>query len=131
MLARWYSLFIGFLLVVLGIAGLFAAGSVDIGQGGITTLSIVWLITGAVALWMGFGVKNDRTVRTFALIVGALYFLWGIIQLLAAPAADSTRILTALASTAGFNLLLGALGLAAGLVRLPTWTEAEARPMAA
>ncbi len=44
MLSRWYSLFLGFLLIVLGIAGLIFAGHTLVGRGGLVATSIIWLI---------------------------------------------------------------------------------------
>ena len=122
MFARWYSLFLGFLLVVLGIAGLVAAGSLPGSQGGLVTISIVWLITAVVSLWYGFGVRDMVNLQWFSGIVGGLYFLWGIVQLFAAPAATTAGVMATVASIAGFNLLIGAIGLAAALVPA-TWLQ--------
>ncbi|MHB9133044.1 MAG: hypothetical protein ACYDBB_18405 [Armatimonadota bacterium] len=128
MLSRWYSLFIGFLLLVMGIAGLFAPRVLGFGTGALVTVSLVWLITAIVALWFGFGVRNTMSVRWFAGIVGGLYFLWGIVQLFSAPAADTVGLSSLLASMSGLLLLLGSLGLAAALVPA-TWLQEE--PMTA
>ena len=116
MLARWYSLFLGFLLVVMGIAALVAPRVVGFGTAPLVTVGVIWLITGIVALWYGFRVRNIANVRSFAGIIGGLYFLWGIIQLFSAPAAAGPASGGLLASLAGLILLLGALGLSAGLV---------------
>ncbi len=126
MLSRWYSLFIGFLFIVLGIAGLVAGSQ---GYSGVVAASIFMLIIAVVALWVGFGVRNLTTVRWFAGIVGALLFLWGIIQMIAAPTANTMGVMTAVASVGGFLVLLGSLGLAAALVPA-TWTRDERVPMA-
>jgi uncharacterized membrane protein len=131
MFGRWYALFIGFLLLVLGLAGLVAASQLAGTQGGLLTISIVWLLTAVVALWVGFAAKSYSTTRWFAGIVGGLYFLWGIIQLFAAPAAAAVSVAATFASIAGFVLLLGALGLAAAFVPATWLHEERAEPMAA
>jgi uncharacterized membrane protein len=116
MFARWYALFVGFLLLVLGVAGLIAAGALTGTQTGLIAISLVWLVTAIVGLWMGFGVRNNDTLRWFAGIVGGLYFLWGIIQLFGATAAQTAGTLAVTASTAGLTLLLGAFGLGAAFM---------------
>lgn len=129
MFSRWYSLFQGFLLIVLGIAGFVAAGRLVGGQGGLVTISVVWLITGVVSLWTGFAVRNLGSLRWFAGIVGGLYFLWGIVMLFAAPAMYGMVTMSTLISAGGLNLLLGALGLAAALVPA-TWLHEMAPTLA-
>ena len=129
MFSRWYALFLGFLLVVLGIAGFVTAGNIPGDQGGLVTISVVWLITGIIGLWVGFAVRNLTTLRWFAGIVGALYFLWGIVMAFSAPTADVTTTMSTLATAGGLNLLLGALGLSAALVPA-TWLQEPSPTMA-
>ena len=116
MLARWYSLFLGFLLIVMGIAALVAPRVLGFGSAPLVTIGIIWLVTALVALWYGFRVTNIANVRSFADTVGVLYFLWGIVQLFSASAAILPATGSLLASLAILVLLLGALGLSAGLV---------------
>jgi hypothetical protein len=128
MFSRWYSLFLGFLLIVLGIAGFVTAGNLAGDQGGLVTISVIWLITGIVGLWVGFSVKSLGSLRGFAGMVGGLYFLWGIIMAFSAPTAEGLTM-TTLASAGGLNLLLGALGLSAALVPA-TWLHEPTPTMA-
>lgn len=128
MFARWYTLMLGFLLIVLGIAGLVAAARIPGGSRGLVAISVIWLITALLSLGVGFFVRNISTVRWFAGIVGGLYFLWGIVQLFAAPAAIAS---VAIASVAGFILLLGSIGLGAALVPANWLHEPIVSPMAA
>ena len=72
MLARWYTLFLGFLLIVMGIASLIAPRVLGVAPGGLVTVGIVWLVTGLLSLWYGFRVTNIANVRYFAGIVGGL-----------------------------------------------------------
>ncbi len=116
MLSRWYSLFLGFLLIVLGIAGLVVGSQMHVMRGGLVATSIIWLIIALASLYVGFGVRNLLTVRWFAGTVGAILFVWGIIQMIASPAAVYMGVAAALASVGGFLVLLGAFGLAAALV---------------
>lgn len=128
MFARWYALFLGFLLIVLGIAGLVASRAVTVGRGGLITTSIVFLIIALAGLWMGFRVTDNLSLRWFSGIVGGVLFLWGIIQLAAAPGASMLSVATAVASVGGFLVLLGSLGLAAAV--LPTvWLQERAPAM--
>lgn len=130
MFSRWYSLFLGYLLIVFGVAGLIAASQVNDGRGGLVTASIIWLIIAIAALWVGYGVRNDRSVRAFAGILGGILFLWGAIQLLSSPSADSTSLLAATASIGGLMVLLGSLGLAAASLPITT-VEGTSKPSAA
>ena len=116
MFSRWYSLFLGYLLIVFGIAGLVAASVIAGSNAGLVTSSIIWLIVAVVALWIGYGVRNDVTVRWFAGIVGGLLFLWGAIQLFSAGTAESTGLMAATGTLGGLMVLLGSLGLAAATV---------------
>ena len=126
MFSRWYSLFLGYLLIVLGIAGLIAAGSLPGARAGLVTTSIIWLVIALVSFWFGYGVRNMMSVRWYAGIIGGLLFLWGIIQMIAAPSTATMGVAAAMASVAGFLVFLGALGLAAATV--PVWvTEMPAR----
>lgn len=127
MLSRWYSLFIRFLFVVLGIAGRVAGSRLH--ASGIITASIILLIIVIVALWIGFGVQSLNTVRWFAGVIGALFFIWGIIQMMAAPSANTMGVMTAVATGEGFLVLLGSLGLAAALVPA-TWLRDQMVPLA-
>ncbi|MHB9129528.1 MAG: hypothetical protein ACYDBB_00375 [Armatimonadota bacterium] len=122
MLSRWYALFLGLLLLVLGVAGLVAPRVLGFGTGTLVTTSLIWLVTAIVALWFGFGVRNAMNLRWFAGIVGGLYFLWGIIQLISSGAAMGVASATLLASLSGLMILLGAIGLAAALTPA-TWME--------
>jgi len=118
MLSRWYSIFLGIILIIMGIAGLVAPRFVS-GPGTTGTLvgtSIVWLITAVLALWFGFGVRNVRNVRWFAGIVGVIYLLWGIISMISAGRYAGLNAGGVLATTSGLEVLFGALGLAASLV---------------
>jgi len=116
MLSRWYSLFLGFLLLVVGIGGLVAARVFS----GLVAPSIIWLIIALISLYVGFAVRNLGTVRMWAGVIGAILFVWGIIQLIASPAATYASSVATVASVGGFMVLLGSLGLAAGLVPA-TW----------
>jgi len=118
MLSRWYSLFLGYLLLVFGVAGLVAASVLPGANSGLITSSIVWLIVAIVAFWIGYGVRNDVTVRWFAGIVGGLLFLWGVIQLFSAGTANTTGLMAATGTLGGLMVLLGALGLAAATMPL-------------
>ena len=120
MFSRWYSLFLGYLLIVFGVAGLIAASQVTVGRGGLITASIIWLIIAIASLWVGYGLRNDRTVRMYSGILGGILFLWGAIQLFSSPSAGSTSLLAATASIGGLLVLLGALGLAAASVPVTT-----------
>ncbi|HEY3378193.1 MAG TPA: hypothetical protein VGL77_11935 [Armatimonadota bacterium] len=119
MLSRWYSIFLGIMLLILGIAGLVAPRLVT-GAGTTATLvttSVFWLITAVIALWFGFAVRSVNSLRWFAGVVGAIYLLWGIAALVATgrTAAASLNVAGVLATMSGFMVLLGALGLAAAL----------------
>lgn len=116
MLSRWYALFMGFLLIVLGVAGLIIGSHVHTMRGGLVSTSIIWLIIALASLYVGFGVRNVMHVRWFAGILGAVLFVWGIIQMIASHAAAYMGVTAALASLGGFLVLLGAFGLAAALV---------------
>ncbi len=116
MLSRWYAIFLGILLLVVGIAGLIAPRVFGFGTGALVTTSVIWLITAVVSLWYGFGVRNASSLRWFSIIVGGLYLLWGIIQLASSPSVGSVAGASLLASLSGLLVLLGAFGLAAGLV---------------
>jgi purine-cytosine permease-like protein len=113
MFSRWYALFLGYLLIVSGIAGLIAAGSLPGSNSGLITASIIWLIIAVVSLWVGYGLRNDNTVRWYAGILGGLLFIWGVIQLFSAPAANTVSGIASTASVGGLLVLLGSLGLAA------------------
>ena len=126
MLSRWYSLFLGFLLLVLGIAGLAAPSVVGMATGTLVSISVIWLIVAIVALWFGFGVRNVRGVRWFAGIIGGLFFLWGIIQMVSAPSAATPVTVGLLASVSGLLVFLGSLGLSAALVPATWLQESEA-----
>ena len=117
MFSRWYSLFLGYLLLVFGIAGLVAAGTLPDTQGGLITSSIIWLLLAVVSLYVGYGVRNDTSVRWYAGIVGGLLFLWGAIQLFTAPAVGAANLAAMTATIAGVLVLLGSFGLAAATVR--------------
>jgi hypothetical protein len=125
MLSRWYAIFLGILLLVLGVAGLIAPRVLGFGTGALVTTSVIWLITAVVALWYGFGVRNLYSLRWFAIVVGGLYLLWGIVQMAGAPQADTAMTSNLLASLSGLMVLLGSIGLAAGLVPMTVSTERE------
>jgi hypothetical protein len=129
MFSRWYALFVGFLLIALGIAGFVAAGSLGGTQGGLVTISVLWLITGIIGLWVGFAVRNLGTLRWFAGLIGAIYFLWGIVMAFSVPSAPGMTTGGTLATAGGLNLLLGALGLSAALVPA-TWLHEPTPTMA-
>ena len=116
MFSRWYSLMLGFLLIVLGIAGFIAASRVTVGHAGLVTISIVWLLTALISFWFGFFVRSYASVRWWAGIVGAIYFVWGIVQLFMAPTTAGMVFTGPLVAIAGFTLLLGSIGLAAAFV---------------
>lgn len=118
MFARWYALFLGYLLIVSGIAGLIAAGSLPGSHAGLITTSIIWLIIAVVSLWVGYGLRNDTTVRWYSGVLGGLLFIWGVIQLFSAPAMNTVSGIATTASVAGLLVLLGSLGLAAATVPL-------------
>jgi len=118
MFSRWYSLFLGYLLIVFGIAGLVAASVLEGSNAGLVTSSIIWLIVAIVSLWIGYGVRNDVTVRWYAGIVGGLLFLWGAIQLFSAGTVEAASLMATTATLGGLLVLLGSLGLAAATVPL-------------
>lgn len=117
MLSRWYAIFLGIILLVMGIAGL-AAPRLITGLSStspLTGTAIVWIITSLVALYFGFGVRNVTNVRWFAGIVGALYLIWGIISMISMQRTVIVQVTGVLATVSGLLVLLGALGLAAAL----------------
>lgn len=119
MLSRWYSIFLGIILLIMGIAGLIAPRLVT-GVGTTGTLvgtSIVWLITAILALYFGFGVRSVNALRWFAGIVGVVYLVWGIVAMIAAgrTALGGMNVSGILATMSGLMVLLGSLGLAASL----------------
>jgi len=118
MFARWYAIFLGYLLLVSGIAGLIAASALPGSNAGLVTTSIIWLIIAVVSLWVGYGLRNDATVRWYSGILGGLLFIWGVIQLFSAPGANTTGMLATTASIGGLLVMLGAFGLAAATVPL-------------
>jgi len=118
MFARWYAIFLGFLLIVSGIAGLIAARALPGSNGGLVTTSIIWLIIAVVSLWVGYGLRNDVSVRWYSGVLGGLLFIWGVIQLFAAPTAAATGVMATFASIGGLLVMLGSLGLAAASVPL-------------
>jgi|GEM_PF-2303425 len=123
MLSRWYSILLGFLLLVLGIAGLVGAGIIGGTQSGLIITSIIWLIIAVASLWVGYGVRNPVTVRWYSGVLGGLLFLWGVIQLFSAPVATAAAGFAVMtASIAGFLVFLGAIGLAAASVPA-VWLE--------
>jgi peptidoglycan/LPS O-acetylase OafA/YrhL len=111
MLSREYTIFIGLLLIVMSIAGYLAPeflGAVDLD---IATPTI-WLLTGIIALALGFVLRSVTAMRWTAGIIGALYFLWGVIAVFTFP---STGIF-GLRNLLGMVIVaLGALGLAVAL----------------
>lgn len=124
MLSRWYALFLGILLLILGVAALAAPTAIGIAIGTLITTGIVWLITAMLALWYGFGMRSTLNLRWFAGIVGALYLIWGVLALLTASAQASPIWLT----VGLVLLLLGALGVAAALTPITWLRETETRP---
>ena len=128
MLARWYSLFLGFLFLVLGIVGLTLVGRLPTPYGGLIATLIIWLAVAVVSLWVGFRVRSSSSVRWYAGVLGGLFFVWGVIQLAASPTAVLVGVIATVASVGGFLVLLGSLGLAAALV--PAGWLQEAAPAA-
>lgn len=118
MFSRWYSLFLGYLLLVFGIAGLIGASVLPGTNAGLITSSVIWLIVAVVSLWVGYGLRNDTTVRWYAGIVGGLLFVWGAIQLFSAGTIESADLMAATGTLGGLMVLLGSLGLAAATVPL-------------
>lgn len=111
MLSRWYALFIGFLLLILGIAGLVAPRVLGGSAGSLGTYSVIWLLTAIVALYYGFGVRNLVSLRRFAGVVGGLYVLWAIASMITA----GTLVSPIFVVLSMVTLLVGTLGLAAAL----------------
>jgi hypothetical protein len=82
MLSRLYALFLGMFLIMLAIGGYGAdqfMGALNLGS----LAPTIWLLTGLVALAVGFFVRNVNTLRSFAGLVGALYLMWGLIGVVA------------------------------------------------
>ena len=69
------------------------------------------------------------SVRWYAGIIGAVLFLWGIVQMIASPAMAATGIMAAVASVAGFLVFLGAIGLAAATVPLALAPTMASQPV--
>ncbi|MHB0935346.1 MAG: hypothetical protein ACYDCO_23055 [Armatimonadota bacterium] len=108
MLNRWYAIFIGIILLVMGIVGFLAPNFLTGDLLGFW-VPFIWLITGVAALIVGLAVKNIKTVRVFNGVVGGLYLLWGLIGMFAETFAITTNPL-------GFIVfLIGALGVASAL----------------
>lgn len=119
MLNRWYAIFIGILLLVMGIVGFLAPNFLTGDLLGFWT-PFIWLITGIIALAVGLAVRNIKTVRTFAGVIGALYLLWGLVGLFAETAFITTNPL-------GFIVfIIGALGVATALAPIYWVQDQEA-----
>ncbi|HEY3418156.1 MAG TPA: hypothetical protein VGM23_14865 [Armatimonadota bacterium] len=116
LLSRWYLMFLGFILVIFGIAGLVAARGVPTGATTLVTVSIIWLVTAIVSLSVAFAVTSTRTVRDTAGVIGALYLAWGIVALFSSSALATVSAAATVAGASGLLILLGAIGLAASLV---------------
>lgn len=111
MLSREYSIFIGILLTVMAIVGY----SVDIFMGVSnigTAMPTVWLITGLLALALGFFSKNVNTLRWFAGLVGVVYLIWGIAMFFTRGEATATALNQLLNM---IHVGIGALGISAAL----------------
>ncbi|MHB0934788.1 MAG: hypothetical protein ACYDCO_06445 [Armatimonadota bacterium] len=108
MLSRVYALFVGLLLIVMAIAGYRAPQFLGAEQlmGWVPT---IWLLTGLVALAVGIFVRNITGLRWCAGIVGALYFVWGVIALFTTPGTPIINLLHVLSIV---MTAIGALGLA-------------------
>jgi len=126
---------VGILAIVSGILGFFAPAAM---RGGATeaviTTSILSLIIGVVALWVGYRVESVRNVRWFAGIIGTIYLLMGIIGTIGsgAAAAQTTGMPTLASGLLGvasiLTTLIGALGLAAALVPMRPVSEQALSP---
>lgn len=111
MLSREYALFIGFLLLVMGIAGYMAPQF--LGATNMTAWTpTIWVITALVALAVGFGVRSVSSLRWFAGIAGIVYMLWGVVALFSAPVAPTINLRDLLSV---IMVGVGSLGLAAAL----------------
>jgi membrane-bound ClpP family serine protease len=113
MLSRWFNLFIGMVLTLMGIVGYLAPNFLtgDLLGFGVPTM---WLLTGLIALGVGFFVRNLATLRWVAGLIGVVYLIWGLIGLFAETTGLTTNPLSF------FVFLLGALGLSAALAPA-TW----------
>ena len=119
MVNRWYAIFIGILLLVMGIVGFLAPNFLTGDLLGFW-VPFVWFITGIVMLAVGLAVRNIQTVRAVNGTVGGLYLLWGLIGLFAETLAITTNPL-------GFIVfIIGALGVAAALAPLYYATDEAA-----
>jgi hypothetical protein len=106
MVSRLYALFTGLVLILLAIGG-YSSDSF-MGASNLGTLTpTIWLLTGIVALAVGFFVRNVNFLRTFAGIVGAIYLLWGIIGLIGDSGLRDVLLMAVSA--------IGALGLSSAL----------------
>jgi len=110
-LSRVYAFFIGFVLIVMAIAGYRAPEFLGAEQlmGWVPT---IWLLTGLVALAVGFFLRNVNGLRWFAGIVGAIYLVWGTISLFTPPGTPIINLLHVLSMV---MVTIGALGLAVAL----------------
>ena len=110
------------MLVLVGSAGLLAPCFADGVNGMTATLvvtSIIWLMTAATALLVGWAAP-EHTHRAVAGIIGLLYVLWGVASLVVvrlAALSDFHRM------TSAFIILLGVLGCAAA-ISPPAWQRA-------
>ncbi len=119
MLSRVYAIFIGILLIAMAIAGYRAPEFLGAEQlmGWVPT---IWLLTGIVALVVGFLLKSVPGLRWFAGIVGAIYLIWGLIALFTPPGTPVINLLHVLSMV---MIAIGALGVAVALG--PAYWERE------
>lgn len=108
MLSRWYLLFVGMVLVIMGIAAFVAPRFLYV-EALPSWVAWIWLLTGLVGLIVAFAVPSVTTLRWVAGIIGTVYVLWGIIALFTEPSGVTSNPVSLI------TFVLGALGLSAAL----------------
>jgi hypothetical protein len=113
-MAKTYALVVGVVLLLVGIVGFFVGDSTLFGLGFTTPHNVIHLLSGAIGIWAGTS-KNVSAARMFALIFGVIYTLVAIAGF-ATGSEDLFGISLKLNTTYNvIHLLIGVLGLGAGL----------------
>ena len=122
MTAKLYCKLVGVILLVVAAAGL--AMPTLMGMDLSKRHSAVHALTGALLAWLGFGGSPEATAKAAALGFGAVYTLLGIAGFFMTQILPGLRIYHADLLTNCIHLVVGLLGLAAGMMSPKTAAQA-------